>query len=105
MEVRHQSWLSDESFELMNKYNIAFVISQSSVGFPYKETVTAKHVYVRFHGPQQLYASSYTDEQLQYYAALFKQWKKQGHSVWAFFNNDVGVYAIDNAKKLIELCS
>lgn len=105
LEVRHDTWMSDESFALMKQYNIAFVISQSAAGFPYTEKVTAQHVYVRFHGPGKLYASSYTDEQLLHYAHLFKQWKKQGHSVWAFFNNDVGGYAIDNAKKLIELCN
>ena len=104
IEVRHASWLTDASYTLMKKYDIAFVISQSSVGFPYAEKVTAKHIYVRFHGPEQLYASSYSDEQLMYYAELFKNWKKEGHSVWAFFNNDVGVYATANAKRLIELC-
>ena len=30
--------------------------------------VTAQHIYVRFHGPQQLYASSYSDEQLENFA-------------------------------------
>ena len=53
MEVRHQTWFSDESLALMKKYNIALVISQSGDKFPYKETVTADHIYVRFHGPRE----------------------------------------------------
>ena len=104
MEVRHPSWLEKESLDLMKQYNISFVIAQSGINFPYAEIVTAKHVYVRFHGPQQLYASSYSDEQLENFAALFKQWKKQGQSIWAFFNNDVFGYAIENAKRLTEMC-
>ena len=104
MEVRHPSWLEKESLDLMKQYNISFVIAQSGINFPYAEIVTAKHIYVRFHGPQQLYASSYSDEQLENFAALFKQWKKQGHSIWAFFNNDVFGYAIENAKRLTEMC-
>src|SRR4051812_26364152 len=54
LEVRHDSWLSKESIELMRLYNISFVISQSGIGLPYAEIVTAQHIYVRFHGPDEL---------------------------------------------------
>jgi uncharacterized protein YecE (DUF72 family) len=104
MEVRHASWLEKESLDLMKQYNMAFVIAQSGTYFPYAENITAQHIYVRFHGPQQLYASSYSDEQLNNFAILFKQWESEGHSVWAFFNNDVFGYAIENAKRLMEMC-
>ena len=100
LEVRHQTWLSDESIALLKKFNIAFVISQSGTRFPYAELVTAEHIYVRFHGPGRLYASSYTDQQLKKFAGLFKRWYKNGHSIWAFFNNDVFGYAIKDAKRL-----
>jgi uncharacterized protein YecE (DUF72 family) len=103
MEVRHESWLTDESIDLMNKYNIAFVISQSGTAFPYAEFVTASHVYVRFHGPGSLYASRYTIEQLTVFAEMFLKWKKEGRSVWAFFNNDIGGHAITNAKELKQM--
>jgi len=102
--VRHASWLEKESLDLMKKYNMAFVIAQSGTAFPYAENITAQHIYVRFHGPQQLYASSYSEEQLLNFATLFKQWKNEGHSIWAFFNNDVFGYAFENAKRLIQLC-
>jgi uncharacterized protein YecE (DUF72 family) len=100
LEVRHNTWLGEESISLMKKYNIAFVISQSRTSFPYAELVTSENIYVRFHGPEKLYASSYSDEQLQKFAQLFKQWYKKGHSVWAFFNNDVFGYAFQDAKRL-----
>lgn len=89
----------------MKKYNIAFVISQSGAGFPYAEIVTAQHIYVRFYGPRELYASSYSDEELAGFAKMFKQWEKDGHSIWAFFNNDIHGYAIENARKLVQLCN
>ena len=100
MEVRHESWASPESFDMMKEFNISWVISQSGVGWPYAEHVTAKDIYVRFHGPTALYASFYEDDQLLYYANLFKEWIKQGHRVWAFFNNDIHGYAPVNAKRL-----
>lgn len=105
MEARHNSWLSDESIALMRAYNIAFVISQSGIGFPYAELITAQHIYIRFHGPGALYASDYSNEQLKVFAQHFKKWEKQGHSVWAFFNNDIYGYAVKNAKQLINLCA
>jgi len=72
IEVRHESWLSKESMNLMKEYKIAFVIAQSGVNFPYAEYVTAQNIYVRFHGPKELYASSYSTQQLLYFANNLK---------------------------------
>jgi uncharacterized protein YecE (DUF72 family) len=103
MEVRHNTWLEEESLTLMTKYDIGLVISQSGERFPYSEMITAKNIYIRFHGPKQLYASSYSDEMLKDFAKKFRKWEKEGHSIWAFFNNDVFGYAIEDAKRLIKL--
>lgn len=103
LEVRHDSWLSKESIGLMKKYNIAFVISQSGVSFPYAEMATATHVYVRFHGPGALYGSGYSNAQLKKFATMFLKWEKEGREIWAFFNNDVGGWAIKDAKTLQQL--
>jgi uncharacterized protein YecE (DUF72 family) len=102
MEVRHESWMKEDSFTLMAKYDIGFVISQSGSGFPYSEMVTSRHIYIRFHGPGALYASSYPDEMLDEFAQKFQTWARQGHEVWAFFNNDIHGYAVQDAKRLIE---
>lgn len=103
MEVRHNTWMEEESLTLMSKYDIAFIISQSGSRFPYGEIVTAKNVYIRFHGPESLYSSSYTDSQLHEFAMKFKNWIKEGHQIWAFFNNDIGGYAFANAQTLIQM--
>ena len=101
MEVRHPSWMHQESLQLMRRHNIALVISQSGDAFPYKEVITADHIYVRFHGPQQLYASSYSDELLKKFAKKFRLWAARGHTVWAFFNNDIHGYAPVDALRLL----
>ena len=103
MEVRHETWLEEKSLTLMTKYDIGLVISQSGQHFPYSEMITAKNIYVRFHGPQQLYASSYPQKMLNDFAIKFKRWQKQGHTVWAFFNNDIHGYAPEDAKRLLVL--
>lgn len=35
------------------------------------------------------------------YAAKFRQWVGDGHTVWAFFNNDIHGYAFRDALRLI----
>ena len=103
MEVRHSTWLAEESLTLMTAFDIGLVISQSGGMFPYSEMITAKNIYVRFHGPDALYASAYTDEMLQAYANKFRQWASEGHEVWAYFNNDINAYAPEDARRLQEM--
>jgi uncharacterized protein YecE (DUF72 family) len=103
LEVRHDSWLKDDSLTLMSKYNIGLVISQSGKVFPYSEMVTAKNIYIRFHGPKELYASQYSTQMLASYANKFASWIDEGHLIWAFFNNDIHGYAFADAKRLKEM--
>jgi uncharacterized protein YecE (DUF72 family) len=100
MEVRHPGWLAEDSLTLMTQYDIGLVISQSGNVFPYSEMITAKTIYVRFHGPEALYASSYSDEMLQAFAGKFRKWVADGHQVWAYFNNDIHGYAPVDAQRL-----
>lgn len=100
IEIRHDTWLADDSLNLMAKYEIGLVISQSGNHFPYSEMLTAKNIYIRFHGPKELYASSYSDEELLMFSKLMKKWTKEGHEVWAFFNNDIYGYAPKDAARL-----
>ena len=103
LEVRHKTWLCEEALDLLRQYNIALVISQSDGRFPYKEAVTTDFVYLRFHGPGALYASDYSPKMLADYADKIKVWLKEKRSAWAFFNNDLFAYAVNNARQLREL--
>lgn len=100
MEVRHLSWMEKESYDLMTKYNIAFVISQSGGFFPYAEVVTTDVVYVRFHGPGSLYSSNYSHQYLRAFANKIERWMEEGRAVWCFFNNDIKAFAPYNAIQL-----
>ena len=103
MEVRHPTWLSEQSLTLMTAFDVGLVISQSANVFPYTEMITAKNIYVRFHGPAELYASGYSDEMLKYFAGRFRQWLAEGHEVWAYFNNDIHGYAPVDATRLQQM--
>jgi len=101
-EFRHQSWFRPEIFQLLKKYNTALVMADSP-RFPLKKEITADFVYIRFHGSKDLYGSKYTDRELKAWAKDIKTWRKQGISVYAYFNNDAEGYAIKNAGKLLEI--
>jgi len=100
LEVRHDSWLSDECLVLMTRYGIGLVVAQSGGVFPYSEAITGSNVYLRFHGPADLYASAYPDDMLDAYAQKMRQWTAEGYTTWAFFNNDIHGHAFRDAQRL-----
>ena len=103
LECRHASWLEREAIKLLRRYRISFVIADSGGRFPMGEFITAKDIYVRFHGPDGFYGTSYEPDVLEWYADKCNNWVAKGHRVWVFFNNDVHGYAIKNAITLKEL--
>lgn len=104
-EVRNTTWFTDESFNLMKKYNITFVISDSGNKFPYSETITSDTIYIRLHGNEKLYSSSYTDNELIKYSELIINILNNNKDVWVFFNNTMTGEAIKNALRLEEIIS
>ena len=101
VEFRHSSWFNDEIYALLNRHHVGFVINDSS-RWPAREVVTGDFMYVRFHGPQQLYASLYTPEQLDQWAKKIRPRLKE-QDVYIYFNNDYGGRAIQNARELREM--
>jgi uncharacterized protein YecE (DUF72 family) len=100
-EFRHPTWFQKETYQVLKKYNAALTIAQSS-RYPSDKAVTADFLYVRFHGPAQLFASPYSN------AEMLEWWKfmnsKRGiKKIYAYFNNDLGGHAVDNSKYLQKL--
>jgi len=101
-EFRHQSWNNGEIEKLLKNYRAGWVIANSS-RYPEIEKITSDFVYVRMHGPEELFASEYSITQLKKLSEKIKKWKKQ-YDVFVYFNNDFYGYAVKNAKQLIRLC-
>lgn len=104
-EFRHPSWFDQEIFELCQKYNVALVISDSGKRWPEIQKVTSDLVYIRFHGPGQLYASKYSQSALQKWAQQIQTFLNQNLDVFCYFNNDYSGYAVENARDLKKLLS
>jgi uncharacterized protein YecE (DUF72 family) len=99
-EVRHPSYFHDEFYAILREHDCAFVVADTAGKFPYAEEVTADFVYVRLHGSRQLYASGYTDEELDMWAAKIGRWRADGRDVYVYFDNDAKVHAPFDAIRL-----
>lgn len=102
LEVRHPSWLCEQCYLLLSEAGFALCLSdwpELSVEGP----STADFVFVRRHGPGELYSSSYTPIQLESDARRIREWCDQGKEVFIYFNNDAFGWAVKNALTLIQL--
>ncbi len=103
VEFRNSRWFDDSVFELLSRYNVAFV-SVSAPGLPDDIVVTTDFLYVRFHGKDRWYDYLYSDEELSVWASKIKKHTAVSDA-YCYFNNDVGGYAIRNALLLQSLLS
>lgn len=100
-EFRHQSWFIEKIYKILTKFNMAVVLSDSPRSiWPRVNVDTTNFFYIRLHGSQRLFSSSYTDEELKFYAKLIKEKLKKNMDVYAYFNNDAEGWAVENAKTL-----
>ncbi len=89
-EFRHSSWTDQEVYDLLNDFSAGLVIQDKyATGLGVPES-TPDFIYLRFHGPSGDYRGSYTDDFLEEYALYIQQWKEQGKTVYAYFNNTIG---------------
>ena len=102
IEFRNKRWFTDEAFAILKKYNVALVAGQSS-RWPEIRHITADIAYIRMHGPEKLFASSYTSEQLAELASYIGSLPKQVKKVYVYFNNDLHGYALQNAEELMRI--
>jgi uncharacterized protein YecE (DUF72 family) len=96
IEFRHESWLTDEIFDILRRHQVGFcVFDMPSLTSPL--AATADFAYIRFHGSDSLYSSCYTDEEMADWAAKIEQLAENLESVYIYFNNDIAGYALQNA--------
>lgn len=117
LEVRHESYLRPETARILRRHGMAFAFSHSSE-WPYVEEVTAGFVYVRLHGPRELYASEYGEESLREWAGRIERWRsgcqpddskrisdrkpppREERDVYVYFDNDAHGHAPREAAQL-----
>lgn len=120
MEIRNNSFIDESFVALLRKYQVALVVADTAGKWPYQEDVTSDFMYLRLHGDEELYASGYTNEALDRWAARIRAWstgsepkdaarisqkpppKRASRDIYCYFDNDVKVRAPFDARQLIE---
>lgn len=102
-EFRHPSWFDERVRRLLKARKASFCVCDGPLSQSFPQWITSEEIYIRFHGPAEVYRGEYPIEQLALWAEKIKGFKAQGLSVFAFFNNDAYGSAVKNALQLKEL--
>lgn len=117
VEVRHESFETEAFIKLLREHDISLVIADS-VEWPHLEDISGDVVYVRLHGSEELYASGYEEDALDFWAERVRAWEegrqpeaartvshrkpaRKKRDVYVFFDNDRKVRAPWDAQGLI----
>lgn len=106
VEFRHPSWHCPEVLALLAEHAAAYCV-MSGADLPCVLHATTDFVYVRMHGPDHhhLYAGSYSDADLSWWADRIREWSTAGQDVFVYFNNDGDANAVRNASTLQSMLS
>jgi uncharacterized protein YecE (DUF72 family) len=100
IEARHASWTQEMALSCLKNHGIAWCISDTAGRYPYLEAVTSEFTYLRLHGSSRLYASCYSENELQEWAAKIRSIGVDAH---VYFDNDFMGHAPKNALRLREI--
>jgi uncharacterized protein YecE (DUF72 family) len=101
-EFRHPSWYEDDILDLLRDRDIALCLSDHHDA-PAPWAVTARHVYIRGHGPGGRYKGHYPDATLKAWSGAIAQWRRQRRTVYVYFDNDQKSAAPRDALRLMTL--
>ncbi|RST30941.1 DUF72 domain-containing protein [Sphingomonas ginkgonis] len=99
VEFRHASWYDPAVLALLDRHGVGFV-AHDLIGLVSPRRASGRTAYVRFHGTGGKYRGRYSGEQTRDWARWLLEQRSAGRSVWAYFNNDSGGDAIDDARAL-----
>jgi uncharacterized protein YecE (DUF72 family) len=103
-EFRHTSWYDEAIYKILRRHDIALCISDHQDA-PSPWLATAKHVYIRGHGPDGTYKGHYSATALGQWARAIAAWYRQRRTVYVYFDNDQKSAAPADAARLRTILS
>ena len=95
-------WYDDDILALLRARDVSLCLSDHHDA-PSPWEVTARHVYVRGHGPTGHYRDRYPEKTLRSWARDIRKWKRQRRMIFVYFDNDQKSAAPKDARRLMEL--
>jgi len=104
IEFRDPSWLQEETWDLLRKYNVANTIVDEPL-LPPDPIVTADFSFIRWHGRGRhpWYNYRYSDRELEAWVPKVKEVASKVKKVFGYHNNHPFGHAVESALKEMEL--
>jgi uncharacterized protein YecE (DUF72 family) len=117
LEPRSREFVTAECTEILRRHDVALVAADSG-RWPLFEEITASFMYLRLHGSPVTYASQYSDQALDRWAAAIRAWargsepadaarvttlpppSRRARDVYCYFDNDGHAHAPEDARAL-----
>ena len=100
IEFRDSSWYRHDVFTSLRRARVALCLHDMP-GSAISDVPANAFLYVRFHGTTGKYRGTYSDATLREWACKIREATSQGRDSFAYFNNDVGGTAVENARTLM----
>jgi len=104
VEFRNVSWLRDETWRLLERYNVAYTIVDEPL-LPADVKVTSDIAYIRWHGRGEYpwYNYHYKTEELERWVPKVKETVNQAETTFGYFNNHYHAYAVKNCLEMMDM--
>lgn len=104
IEFRHKTWLRDETWNVLGKYNVAYTIVDEPV-LPPEVHITADFAYLRWHGQGQRpwYNYHYAEEELENWLPKIREVEGEVKTLYGYFNNHFHGYAVENCLSVLKM--
>jgi len=104
VEFRDLSWIRDETWRLLQKYEVAYTIVDEPL-LPPDVKVTSKIAYFRWHGrgTRPWYNYRYSVDELEPWIPKVKEVAGKVEAVFGYFNNHYHGYAVENCLQVLQM--
>jgi uncharacterized protein YecE (DUF72 family) len=104
VEFRDLSWIRDDTWRLLTKYEVAYCIVDEPL-LPPDVQVTTDFAYFRWHGhgSRLWYDYHYSQPELQAWVPRIKDTRDRVSKIYGYFNNHFHGYAVENCVEILEM--
>jgi len=104
VEFRDQSWMRQETWALLRKYQVAYTIVDEPL-LPPEIHITTNTAYFRWHGhgTRPWYNYRYDKEELQPWIPKIRKTAENIQEIYGYFNNHYHGYAVENCLQVLEM--
>jgi uncharacterized protein YecE (DUF72 family) len=104
VEFRNLSWMREETWPLLKKYHVTYVIVDEPL-LPPDAQITSDIAYFRWHGKGEhpWFDYRYKMEELKPWIPKLENTAKKARTIYGYFNNHFHGYAVENCLQILQM--